>query len=89
MCGHVVVAFRGVNEHAVAIRHEAGEEGFQVAADVGVSVFLNEERGGGVAEMESKESVLKIFFGQPVGDVVSDFVEAAAAGLDTKFVKRL
>jgi len=41
--GHVVVAFGGVDEHAVAVRDETGEEGFKVAADVGVGIFLNEK----------------------------------------------
>ena len=41
--GHVVVAFGGVNEHAVAVWGEAGEKRFQVAADIRVSVFLNQE----------------------------------------------
>ena len=41
--GHVVVAFGGVDEHAVPIGDEAGEEGFEVAADVRVGVFLDEE----------------------------------------------
>jgi len=31
-------------------------------------------------EMKSQEAVLKAFFRKPVGDVVGDFVEAAAAG---------
>jgi len=41
--GHVVVAFGRVDEHAVAVRDETGEEGFEVAADVGVGIFLNEK----------------------------------------------
>ncbi len=41
--GHVVVAFGGVHEHAVAVGNEAGEEGFEIAADVRVGVFLDEE----------------------------------------------
>jgi len=77
---HIVIAFGGMDEHAVAVGDEAGEEGFEVAADVGIGVFLDEQRGGGVAEMEGEETVLKAFFGKPVGDVISDFVEAAAAG---------
>jgi len=42
-----------------------------------------------VAEVESEEPVLKTFFGEPIGEVVSDFVKAAAAGRDAKFVERL
>ena len=39
--------------------------------------------------MQSEEPVLKSFFGEPLGDVVGDFIEATAAGRDAKFVKRL
>ena len=77
--GHIVVAFGGVDEHGVAVRGDAGEESFKVAADVRVSIFLDEKGGGGVTEVESQEAVLKTFLGQPVGDGVGDFVEAAAA----------
>jgi hypothetical protein len=87
--GHVVVAFGGVDEHAVAVGDEAGEESFEVAADVGIGVFLDEQRGGGVTEVEGQKAVLKAFLGEPVRNVVGDFVEAAAAGLDAKFVERL
>ena len=42
-----------------------------------------------MAEVESEKPVLKAFLGEPVGDVVGDFVEAPTAGRDAKFVKRL
>ena len=38
---HVVVAFGGVLEDGVAVRREPREEAFEVAADFGISVFLN------------------------------------------------
>jgi len=41
--GHVVVAFGGMNEHMIAVGNEPGEEGFEVAANVGISVFLDEQ----------------------------------------------
>ena len=42
-----------------------------------------------MAEVQGEEAVLKAFLREPVGDVVGDFVEAAAAGLNAKFVERL
>ena len=39
--GHVVGAFGGVDEEAVAVGNEACHEGFKIAADVGVGVFLD------------------------------------------------
>ena len=43
--GYGLVAVCGVNEKAVAIRHRAGEEGLEIAPDVWVGDFLDEERG--------------------------------------------
>ena len=40
---HVVVAFGGVDEHGVAVRYKAGEESFEVATDIGIGIFLNQE----------------------------------------------
>src|SRR5687768_4633371 len=52
MGGHVVGTFGGVDEEAVAVWNDAGHEGFEVAANIGVGVFLNEQGGGGVANVE-------------------------------------
>ncbi len=42
-----------------------------------------------MAEVQGEEAVLKAFLREPVGGGVGDFVEAAVAGWDAKFVKRL
>jgi len=39
--------------------------------------------------MQGQQAVLKTFLGNPIGDVIGDFVEAAAASRDAQFVKRL
>src|SRR5215831_9342925 len=59
--GHVVVAFGGVDEHAVAVGYKAGEEGLEIATDIWVGIFLDEERGRGVTEVEGEKAVLKAF----------------------------
>jgi len=86
---HVVVAFGGMNEYAVAVGDEAGEECFEVAADVGIGVFLDEQGSGGVTEMQRDKAVQETFLRKPIGNVVSDFVKAAAAGRDAQFMKGL
>ena len=43
MSRHVVVAFAGVTEEGIAIGGQAGEEAFEVAPNLGVGVFLNQE----------------------------------------------
>jgi hypothetical protein len=80
MGGHIVIAFGCMNEHGVAIGDKAGEEGFQIAADVRIGILLNQQGGGSVSEMESKKTVLEAFFGNPLGEVIGDFVKAAATG---------
>src|SRR5262245_212853 len=60
---HVVIAFRSVDEQRVAVGHKTREEGFQVAADIGVGIFLNQKRGGGMPEVEGEEAGLEAGFG--------------------------
>jgi hypothetical protein len=87
--GHIVIAFGGVDEEGIAIANEAGEEGFEVAADVGVGVFLDEERGGSVLEVEGQEAVAALMGAEPLFDGGGEIGEAAAAGGDGEFVEVL
>jgi hypothetical protein len=64
--GHVVLALGGVNEQRIAIRHEPREKGVEVAAHVGIGIFLDEQRSGGVAQMQGEESVAKFIFRKPL-----------------------
>ena len=57
--GHVVGAFGGVDEEAVAIGNELCEECFEIAAHVRVGVFLDQERGAGVLDVQSAEAVFQ------------------------------
>lgn len=41
---HVIGAFCAMDEKRIAIGHEAAEEGQQIALDVGIGVFLDQER---------------------------------------------
>ena len=84
--GHVVAALAGVLEERVAIRGEPGEEALQVAADFRVGVFLDEQRSGGVPEMQRGEAGLQAGLAHAGGDFMGDFSEAAAARGDDKLV---
>lgn len=79
MSRHVVVAFGGVDEHRVAVGNEAGEKGFEITANVWIGIFLNEERGGGVSEVQCQQTVLETLLREPIRDAVGDIVEASAA----------
>ena len=50
--GHIVITFRRVDEHRVAVGHEMLEKGFEVAAHVRIGILLNEERRGSVLQVE-------------------------------------
>jgi hypothetical protein len=87
--GHVIFAFGSVDEKRVAIGDEPGEEFFEIAADIRVGILLDEEGGRGMAEMKGEEAVLQVVFGEPRGDFVREFIEAATASGDAQFVKGL
>jgi len=87
--GHVVVALGGVDEKPVAIRHQTGEECLEIAPDVGVGVFLDEERGRRVPKEQRQQAVAEAVLRNPALDLPGHRVKAAAAGADTQFVSNL
>ena len=87
--GHVVVAFAGVLEQRIPIRSEAGEESLQVATDLGVSIFLDEQRGGGVPQVQRGDASLQARLTHAGYDLSCHFGGAAIAGLDDEFVDTL
>jgi hypothetical protein len=46
--GHVVIAFRRVDEQRIAVRHEPFEKCLKIAPHVRVGIFLDEQRSGRV-----------------------------------------
>ena len=77
--GHVVVAFDRVREERIAVRHKASEEMLQVTPHVRVGVFLDQQGGGSVAEVQSHQAGGETVLGNPVRHFAGEFVEAAAA----------
>src|ERR1017187_5509641 len=78
MSGHIVVALAGVREERVAVRHKAGEEMLQVTPHVRVGVLLDQQGGGGMAEVEGHQAGSETALGNPVSHLAGDLVEAAA-----------
>src|SRR3954470_12453264 len=98
MGGHVVGTLGRVNEEAIAIGDKPGHEGFEVAADVGVGVFLDEKGGGGVgglkggggvADLKCAETVVDFGAREFAFNFVGKFVEATAVRLNFQFAERL
>jgi hypothetical protein len=78
-----------VNEEAIAVGDKPGHEGFEVAADVGVGVFLDEKGGGGVPDLKCAETVVDFGAREFAFNFVGKFVEAAAVRLNVQFGERL
>ena len=57
--GHVIVTFGSMNKKGIAIRHEPRKETFQVTANIGIGIFLNEQGYGSVAKMQCQEAIFK------------------------------
>ena len=90
MCaGMFVVTFARVLEERVAVGHEACEEALEIAAHLRVGVFLEEQRRGGVLEMQRGEAGLQAALADQFPDLRGEFVEAASARGDDQFVQVL
>ena len=87
--GHVIVAFRRVDEHRVAIGHEMIEKRVKVAAHVRIGILLNDERSRRVLQMERGEARLETAFGDELFNPAGELVEAASAGWNLQFVNAL
>src|ERR1035437_1477542 len=85
--GHVVVALGGVAEQRVAVAHEPRKKGVEVAAHVGIGIFLDEQRGGSMAQMQGEQSVAKFIFGNPLRHFVRKFNQPAPPRGDDDFVE--
>ena len=77
---HVVGTFHGVGIEVVVLGDKAAEEGFEISDDIGVGVFLDEQRGGGVSEEDGEEAFLDAETLDPGAGLSGDFVETLAAG---------
>ena len=87
--GHVVITFASVPEKRVAIGCEAGEEAFQVTAHFRIGIFLNEQRGGGVPEVQRGEAGLQPGLADQRVDFARDLAETATARGNGEFLDRL
>lgn len=53
---HIVVALGRVAKERITIGRKPGEESLKIAANFGVGVFLDEQRGGRMLDMHSHEA---------------------------------
>ncbi len=79
---HVVGPFGGMRVAWIAIRHQIGEKGFQIAQDVRVGVFTDQERGRGVLYKDLALAGMDAGLVNLVLDLAGDFDQTASAGLN-------
>jgi len=87
--GHIVSALGGVDEQRVAIAHEPREKSVEVAAHIGVGIFLDEQRGGSMPQMQRQQAVPQFILNDPLLDGVGEFNQTAPARRDHQFMKLL
>ena len=56
--GHIVGTFGGMDEKAIAVGHDARHPRFEIAPHVGISIFLDEQRGRSVPHVQSAQPIL-------------------------------
>jgi hypothetical protein len=78
-----------VLEERVAVRCKAGEEALQVAANLGVGILLDEQRGGSVPEVKRGEAGLQTCLADERCDLTGHIGEPPAARGDGEFVEGL
>ena len=86
---HVVGTFHGVGVEAVVLGDKAAEEGFEISDDIGVGVFLDQQRGGGVSEEDGEEAFLDAETLDPGAGLSGDFVETLTAGWNSDLTGEL
>src|SRR5689334_23644357 len=86
---HVVVPFRSVNEHGIAIFHKTRKECVQIAANIRVGVLLDQQRGGSVEDMQREQALLKMIVRHPTLDLAGKLVKSASLCGDFQLVRKL
>lgn len=53
---HVIRAFASVFEQGIAVGNQAREKTFEIQADLGVGIFLDDQRSGGVLHVQGGQA---------------------------------
>ena len=85
--GHVVGAFDGVPVKPIVLGHHAAEERVEIGLDIGVGIFLNQQRGRCVLHEDRQQAGLDVEAAQPMRYLPRDFVKPFAARRDGEAVR--
>jgi hypothetical protein len=75
-----------MDKQRVAILDEPVEKALQIPPDIRVCIFLNQQRGRGVTDLEREQAVLKLVLRHPVSDLIGELIEPAASRAYSYFV---
>ena len=89
MGGHIIVPLSGVTEERIAVRREAGKEALQIATDFRVGVLYDQERSGGVEQLQSRQAGFKPGSLDLGDEVIRDLKEATTVCGDGPLVQAL
>lgn len=83
--GHVIVALGGVFKERIAVGNQALKKPFEVAADFGIGIFLDEQGGGSVLNVQGDNAGFESGLRDELFRFSSDFVESASFRLQGDF----
>jgi hypothetical protein len=75
-----------VHECGVTIRDQPIEKHFKVAPHIRVRVFLNQQRGRSMQDLQGGKTGVKLFFSDPGLDPVGELVKSATSRRDPQLV---
>jgi hypothetical protein len=87
--GHVVIAFGSVDEERIAVGHQPRKKGFEVAAHIGVGIFLDQKRRRSMAQVQGEQAVAEFAGADKLFNFAGEFNQSAPTGGDDNLVKRL
>lgn len=89
MGGHVVGSLDAVDITPLVLRRDCFEKIFEILLDIGIGVFLDEERCRGVAAENRQEAGRNILVLEPKRDFAANINKAFAVGVNVQGMKRL
>jgi hypothetical protein len=83
---HVVLAFRGVDKCGITIGDQPIQKHFKVAPHVRVRVFLNQQRGGSMQDLQGGQTGVEFSVRDPRLHLVGKLVEPATSRRNAHFM---
>ena len=80
--GHVVIAFERMHKKRIAVGDKPFKKRLQIAPHVRVGVFLNQQRGRSMLQMNRQQAVLELVLIHPLFNFARELAKPTTAGWD-------